>query len=226
MSGNGREFNLGNYRRILARALELGYSFQTFSGYLEKPQEKVILLRHDVDVSLERAMEMAQLEEGLKILSTYFVRLHASFYNLLDHDNLKRLQELLVGGFEIGLHQEVNRCSEDIRVAVELLKREKALLETLLGQPLRGVSAHLPKRKALRGSAELLAATGFDYSPSQEIFNQGAIFISDSNRQWKEFSFQEALGRSDKILANIHPVWWVGKFADKNRLIDLLKEGK
>jgi hypothetical protein len=225
MSRNDGEFCLAHYRRILARALDLGYSFQTFSGYLARPQKRVVLLRHDVDVSLEYAIEMADLEDSLKISSTYFVRLHSSFYNPLEHRNMERLQQLLAQGFEIGLHHEVNRFSEDIQKATELLKKEKALLEILMGQTVHGVSAHLPKWHAIRGSAALLAATGFTYSPGQEIFNRDAVFVSDSNRRWKEYSLQEALGRSDKVLANIHPVWWVDRVTDVAALIESLKTG-
>jgi hypothetical protein len=42
----------------------------------------------------------------------------------------------------------------------------------------------------------------------------------------KPCSFEEALKRSDKILAKIHPVWWVDKITDPTGLIKLLGEGK
>jgi len=45
-------FTLPYYIRLLQHALALGYKFQTFSEYLEKTKDRVILLRHDVDVSL------------------------------------------------------------------------------------------------------------------------------------------------------------------------------
>jgi hypothetical protein len=225
MPRNHGEFSLENYGLILTQALDLGYKFQTFSEYLARPQKRVVLLRHDVDVSLEYAMEMADLEDSLKISSTYFVRLHSSFYNLLDHRNLERLRQLLDRRFEIALHQEVNRFTENIDQAAAILQREKALMEILMGQTVHGVSAHLPKWHTIRGSAALLAATGFNYSPSQETFNRGAVFVSDSNRRWKEYSLQGALGRSDKVLANIHPVWWVDKGADVAALKESLKAG-
>jgi len=226
MPGRDGEFSLAGYRRILARALELGYGFQTFADYLRAPRERVVLLRHDVDVSLAYALEMAELEASLHICSTFFVRLHASFYNLLEARNLERLRELAALGFEIGLHQEVSRFAEDRHKAMELLKKEKELLEFMVGRPIPGVSAHLPKWHALRGTAALLAAVGFTYAPGQEIFNRGAIFVSDSNRRWKGCSFLEALGRGDKILANIHPVWWVGAIADPAELIEALIAGR
>lgn len=50
------EFNLERYREILVKAIDKGFSFQTFSDYLARPASKVVLLRHDVDVSIEWAL--------------------------------------------------------------------------------------------------------------------------------------------------------------------------
>ncbi len=226
MTGVAAEFKLENYSLTLGRALSMGYAFQTFSGYLERPAPKVILLRHDVDVSLEDALEMAELEYELQVCSTFFVRLHSGFYNLFDHENINRVKRLIGMGFEIGLHQELWKFTTELDFAVELLRHEKALVETVFGIKVKGLAIHLPKLNPFKISPEFLEETGFKYRPGSEIFNRDAIFISDSNQQWKRYSFADALGQCDKILANIHPVWWMAKITDVAGLINLLKEGK
>lgn len=226
MLNGEQQFSLDNYRRILSRALELEFVFQTFADYLEHPRKKVILLRHDVDVSLKYAMQLAEIEYRLGVTSTFFVRLYSDFYNPLKGADIGRLLELAEMEFEVGLHQELCKFTDHKPEALKRLTREKLLLETLLGRPLWGVSTHLPKRNTIPLTPEFLAETGFKYRPGGELFNKDAIFISDSNNRWKTFSFEEALERSDKILANIHPVWWVGKITDRASLIELLREGK
>jgi hypothetical protein len=225
MKKEAKQFNLPCYHEILSKAIDMGYVFQTFSDYLSQPKTKVILLRHDVDVSLEYALAMARVEHELKVLSTYFVRVHSTGYNLFDRHNYKRLQELVSMGFEIGMHQEVCNFANNPQEALGMLIREKAVIENILGQPINGVATHLPKQNTIRITPEMLQQTGFRYSPGSEIFNESAIFVSDSQNRWKRYTFEETLGFSDKILANIHPVWWVGNITDVEGLIRSLREG-
>lgn len=218
-------FSLAQYREILHRALASGFNFQTFSQYLTAPARKVVLLRHDVDLSLEYAMEMAYLENELGVKSTYFVRIHSTRYNLFDRFNFRYLQELLSLEFEIGVHQEVCNFTHNCEDSLELLKREKLIIESILGREVYGVATHIPKRNHYHLSSEIIDKIGFNYAPDFEIFNQDAVFISDSNKRWKKYTFNEALTISDKILANIHPVWWVGKVDDVEGLIAFLRDG-
>ena len=219
-------FDLGRYCEILLNAIEMGFAFQTFSDYLANPGKKVILLRHDIDVSLEYGMQMARIEHHLGIHSTFFVRFHSDFYNLLEEENMNRLAKLAEMGFEVGFHQEIYKFTADRKQLVEILKIEKALVEAIMGRLAHGVATHLPRKNVIQMTSEFLSETGFNYRPGSEIFNQDALFISDSNKRWKTCSFDEALEKSDKILANIHPVWWVGKFTDPTTLIALLGKGK
>jgi hypothetical protein len=225
MNRGSASFSLAQYRRILQQALAAGFSFQTFSQYLTAPARKVILLRHDVDLSLEYAMEMARLENELGVKSTYFVRIHSTRYNLFDRFNFRFLQELLGLGFEIGVHQEVCNFTHNCEDSLELLKREKLIIETILGREVYGVATHIPKRNHHSLSPEVIDRIGFKYAPDFDVFNRDAVFISDSNKRWKKYTFDEALSISHKILANIHPVWWVGKVGDVEGLIAFLRDG-
>jgi hypothetical protein len=213
------------YRGMLIKAKELGFAFQTFSEYLDNPSKKVIMIRHDIDVSLEWALELAQIEYDLGICSTYFVRVHSTRYNLFDQHNYRRLHKLKNMGFEIGVHQEVCNFCNTRDEAILLLKREKTVVESILGCHIRGVATHIPKSSLLKITQEVLEETLFDYTPGGEIFNEGAIFVSDSNCHWKQYSFERAILLSDKVLANIHPVWWLGKVENQLELIQFLKEG-
>lgn len=218
-------FSLALYREILTDALQLGFEFQTFSQYLQAPVKKTVLLRHDVDVNLEWALRMARVERELDIRSTYFVRIHSTRYNLFDRHNYRYLHELKQMGFEIGVHQEVSSFAANSADAILLLKREKTVIETILGCAVNGVATHIPKSNILRLTPEVIKEAGFVYSPGAEIFNRNAIFVSDSNNHWKPYTFTEAIRKCEKVLANVHPVWWVGNISDTSALIQFLKDG-
>jgi hypothetical protein len=220
-----RKFDISSYHGILLEAIELGFAFQTFSEYLDAPLEKVILIRHDVDISLEWALEMSRVEYELGIRTTYFIRVHSTRYNLFDRYNYRRLHELKDKGFEIGVHQEVCNFAETADEAFLLLKREKKVIESILGCEVRGVATHLPKHNFIKITPEVMEKVGFLYEPGSEIFNKNALFVSDSNNHWKKYTFREAIRRSDKVLANIHPVWWIGSINSPESIINFLKEG-
>jgi hypothetical protein len=221
-----QEFSLEAYRGLLEQAKAAGFAFQSFTDYLAAPRDKLVLLRHDVDVSLEYALRLAQVERELQIKSTYFVRLHARFYGLDDADNRRRVRQLADWGFEIGLHQEAARFVNTMPEVIAFLQRDKARLEDLICQTVTGVSCHLPKHQFFQMDDALLAQTGFAYNPGGARFNRDAVFVSDSNRTWKQYSLAEALDLGDKVLANIHPVWWAPGELEAEAVIRALLAGE
>jgi hypothetical protein len=60
-------FDLGHYGEILAAATAGGYRFAPFQG---SPADGIVLLRHDVDLSLDAALRMAELEHGAGAAAT------------------------------------------------------------------------------------------------------------------------------------------------------------
>lgn len=170
--------------------------------------------------------QLAEVERSLGVRSTFFIRLHSFFYNAIEDANIARMKRLSEMGFEIGIHQELWKFTDDSQSAGELLGSERRLMEILLRREIFGVATHLPNYNIFRMNSEIMAAAGFRYRPGSEAFNEGALFVSDSNSRWKKFSLEEALDRTNKVLATVHPVWWVGKVADTAELIESLKEGK
>ena len=72
-------FDLAHYRELLDAAKAGGYRFATFEA---EPQPGDVLLRHDVDLSLEAALELARLEQRAGARATYFLMTESVFYNL------------------------------------------------------------------------------------------------------------------------------------------------
>lgn len=94
-------FSLDHYRELLESAQEGGYRWTSFG---DAPKSGDLLLRHDVDLSLDAALEMAELEASVGARATYFLMTQSVFYNLGSSEGrraLNRLRELEHG---VGLH--------------------------------------------------------------------------------------------------------------------------
>src|SRR5205814_7687515 len=72
-------FDLDHYVELLDAARGGGYRFAFFD---REPQAGDLLLRHDVDMSLESAVTMAELEAERDVAATYFLMTRSDFYNL------------------------------------------------------------------------------------------------------------------------------------------------
>ena len=94
-------FDLGHYAEMLAAAKAGGYRFATFEG---TPQEGTVLLRHDVDLSLDAALRMAELEHAAGAAATYFLMTESVFYNLDSKEGVAAIAHLRELGHRVGLH--------------------------------------------------------------------------------------------------------------------------
>ena len=87
-------FTLDHYRELLRAARAGGYRFSHFD---QPPRRGDLLLRHDVDLSLDAALRMAELEAEAGAWSTWFLMTRSAFYNLASsegHHAIVRLREL------------------------------------------------------------------------------------------------------------------------------------
>src|SRR6187200_1433978 len=78
-----------------------GYRFVHFD---HEPQEGEIFLRHDVDLSLAAAVQVAELEAERGVSATYFLMTRSVFYNLASAEGERALERLRELGHRVGLH--------------------------------------------------------------------------------------------------------------------------
>ncbi|MGB2954007.1 MAG: hypothetical protein WBB74_11555 [Gaiellaceae bacterium] len=105
-------FDLDHYRELLDAAKAGGYRFAFFDA---EPRAGDLLLRHDVDLSLEAALEVAELEAGLGVRATYFLMTQSVFYNLASLEGEQALERLRRLGHRVGLHAVWPRAELDDR---------------------------------------------------------------------------------------------------------------
>jgi hypothetical protein len=97
-----RDFTLEKYKKLCLALLDSGYTPLTVYSYLTgKPKNnKLVVLRHDIDRRPGNALRMAELEHELGIQSTYYFRFPYTF----KPDIIGKIHDL---GHEIGYHYEV-----------------------------------------------------------------------------------------------------------------------
>ncbi len=94
-------WSLAGYATLLEAASAAEYRFAHFD---HEPRPGEILLRHDVDLSLAAAVQMAEVEAAQGASATYFLMTRSVFYNLASAEGegvLTRLRDL---GHRVGLH--------------------------------------------------------------------------------------------------------------------------
>jgi len=105
-------FDFGHYRELLDAARAGGYRFAFFEG---EPREGDLLLRHDVDISLDAALRLAELEAEAGARATYFLMTESVFYNLASAEGERALPRLRELGHSVGLHAVYPRAGSDER---------------------------------------------------------------------------------------------------------------
>jgi hypothetical protein len=176
-------FSLEHYRELLAAAADGGYRFAFFD---EQPSPGVIFLRHDVDLSLDAALRMAEAEVEEAAFATYFLMTQSVFYNLASPEGLRAVNRLRELGHRVGLHAVWPGAELDHRF-----------------DPV--VAWHNPEpeymSEALDGAVNVMQSPWFD--PNH--------YRSDSNQRWRHGCPHAQLARTEFewLQLLIHPEIWV-----------------
>ena len=195
-------FTYSCYGALIERLRTKGYCFARFGS---EQAHRRVYLRHDIDLSIERAVKMARVEAELGVRSVYFVMLASKLYNVLSPENREEIRHIVAFGHEFGLHL-VTESAHDAATISRQCTTEAQLLEGVIGQPIRAFSFHRPPRKQLAlkiNPPDLINV----YAPP--YFGPDR-YISDSNHHWRcgdPLAFVEEFD-GDVLQLLTHPVWW------------------
>jgi len=216
------DFTLGNYSFLLKFAMK-NYSFVFFEDNIPT---KSIILRHDIDVSIEHAFKMAKIEESLGVCATYFVQLHSRFYNTVDAKNYILIKDLLKMGHKVGLHFDTHFWGVDNeRLLEHYLTQDKKMFENIFEINLDAFSFHNNDEFTLRCEREKIAGLINVYS---KYFKGQISYCSDSLGYWRYDRLEDILKKSnvnDRIQILIHPCWWHKEvLAPRQRIMKIITE--
>ncbi len=201
------KFTLTAYGEMLERFSDAGYGICSFADV--RTEEPDLVLRHDVDMSLAAACEMAEFEAGLGISSTYFVLVRSPLYNVLSNENLKRLRRILSMGHDVGLHFDAALYDGKVEELNTAAEAECAVLESFLGCRIGLISLHRPQ-PVLLGNNEPIAGRAHCY---QSRYFTDIGYCSDSRGGWFHGHplDHQAVKKCHALQLLTHPIWWTGR---------------
>ena len=198
------EFTYVAYVNMLRILRNNDYVICGYHDYIQ--HEKCVILRHDVDVSLEKALQFAVIEKKHNACSTYFILLSSDFYNIASAKSLCLINEIKNNGHEIGLHfDEANYNYFPKQDICSHIEREIRIMSEILEMEISTVSMHRPSKKSLTEDYKLQNATN-SYS---KIFFEEFKYVSDSRRFWRE-SVIDIISRNTfkKLHILTHAFWY------------------
>ena len=175
-------FDLDHYRELLDAARAGGYRF---AGFDRAPVAGDLILRHDVDLSLEAAVAVAEVEAGAGAWSTWFLMTRSVFYNLASHEGERALARLRELGGRIAHHA--------VWPDVDLDERFEPVVAWHNPDP-----AYMTA--PIDGATNVMAAPWFD--PDR--------YRSDSNAHWRHGCPHDQLARGEFEWLQLltHPEIW------------------
>lgn len=199
------EFTWNAYEELIRLIKREGYRVVQYheSKNMDAP---CVILRHDIDNSVEKALQMAVREMNLGVSSTFFVLLTSEFYNVASAASGKMLREMNQMGHRIGLHFDESiyfgKTDNEIKDAAE---KERMILEQILEIPIREISMHRPSKRALEADWNFSTMIN---SYGKEFFHNFK-YVSDSRMHWRE-DVTAIIGSHeyDKLHILTHAFWY------------------
>ena len=201
---------------------EIGQRFETSYFGNSNTNHSWLVLRHDLDFSLNAGLVLSEAEKDLGIKSQFFVRTNSNSYNVnssLSRKELLNLSELQ----EIGIHADSPSSYLNYEHFQTNLRISKEIIENIICKEVRLISYHRPKTIDLNGP-ELVEELVNMYSAS--LFKE-RTYISDSANTWNTEKYDMLFNNSihtKKIQLLLHPEWWLHTNGKKSFLICLQNE--
>lgn len=200
------DFSYTDYKALILALNQNGYVICDYDSWCDF--DRCVILRHDVDISLEAALSFARIEESLGVKSTYFVLLTSDFYNLFSAKSRAILQGIINCGHEIGLHFDETQYPEAMGksdMVITKITEEANVLSTILQLPVTKVSMHMPSKEILHADIRI---PGMINSYGKTFFNEFK-YLSDSRRRWREPVMLIVNSQKfSRLHILTHPLWY------------------
>jgi hypothetical protein len=200
------DFTEANYRKLV----RLAQNNYTFCGYRTPQIGRQIVWRHDIDVSMHRALRLAQIESEEGVRSTYFLYPRSIFYNLLSTDIHGLVRKIISLGHDIALHFDSTHLGSGVGRAdlIAAIANERDLLEREFGVVPTAVSFHLygVLEERMPDDDEVAGLVNAYSKRMRETFG----YVSDSNGIWLHRRLYDVLkdSREDRLQVLTHPEMW------------------
>ena len=212
------DFTINKYKELVSALKDAGYEFVTYAEYAEgRRADKLIVMRHDVDKLVERARQLAEVENDMGVRASYYFR--EKFIDD-DSDEIRYIESL---GHEVGYHYEdfvMEKGDVDKAYAMFVRNIEKmrqvadVRTITMHGSPMSRFDSKDMWRVYDYKKLGLIGEPQFDVDWND------MFYLTDTGRSWN------GVNRRDKVV-DFKSVWeakgWVYKTTDD--VIKAVREG-
>lgn len=203
------DFTVKKYTELLNALLNAGYTFQTFEEYLSNPQERAIILRHDVDLLPQNSLAFAEIQNKKGVKGSYYFRAVPESW---DEKIIKQIHKL---GHEVGYHYEcLTTTKGDVEKGIKDFETNLKKLRALV--PVSTICMHgSPMSK--HDSKDLWKE--YDYrdfgiigEPYFDVNFKEVFYLTDTGRKWDgnkvsvrdrvDSGFDLAFHKTDEIIVS------------------------
>jgi hypothetical protein len=213
-------FSLDHYFDVIETARNAGYAIGPLCDFhhMKDNSKKFIILRHDVDLSLNYALKLAKLEADRGLRAIYYVLLHTDLYNAISEAGSRALRHMSDMGHEIGLHIDT-RFFRSGKPILSQIEDECKMLENITGKEVLSISQHTP---IITPDLSVELASRYIEARDPRILEH-LKYISDSGRNWRQGCMCNHIGKADRFQILTHPIWWVTGEQSRDLVFDRLK---
>ena len=205
-------FSYKDYRDIVKAVKETGLACD-YKTAIER--DRFVIMRHDVEYSVERAYSMSKVEESLDFTSNFFFQWTNNSYNLLSKKNMDMIKDMHERGQNIGLHFALNGMT-DMQMIRERIKKEIDILSEMFGFTIDTFSIHRPSKDVLKENIKLdgiyNAYQDEFFTFAENVTDETPVavkYMSDANHIWR-YGYPDAdhINGHDKVQILVHPFGW------------------
>lgn len=211
-------FSYSDYKEIINIIKESGRGCNFRQA---QARDKFIIMRHDVEFSVDRAFALSKLELSMDFTSTYFFQWTNNSYNILSKKNMDMIKYMHERGHVIGLHFALNGLT-DMELVRKKILQEIHVLSEMIGVEITEFSIHRPSADVLRENIKfpgiINAYQDEFFTFSENVTESTPLhvkYISDAKHRWNYGTPDAAtLLENDRVQILTHPYSWTKKGYD------------
>ncbi len=194
------EFSFGSFEHVLDVIQSFDYVFSVFGEPVSRTCDRQVYLRHDVDLSPDRASKFGKIEFAREIRASYFFQIGAGTYDIFA-THTRDIIALLKGmNHCVGLHIDerlITADDESVGETIQWFRKRVIEVDQIC-------SFHRPTEDVL---GKDFASFTNAYAPA---YFSTARYVSDSRRNGGFLNnLQDLLcSKASPIQLLLHPGWW------------------
>jgi hypothetical protein len=215
-------YSLDNYKRLLMKITDNGYIFSAYDKISN--DDPTVILRHDIDDSIEYAHTMAEINASMGVSATFFVLIRTNAYNPFSFESIQLLKDIISMQQRLGIHIAIPpNIRGDTEKINSLILQDYYQLRSAIPDLDPVFAWHNPKDAFPNLSeSKKNCLVGFTNADCSDICGIKPLIVTDSNFLYTVRELEEIFEQKHHaIQLLIHPMQWVHNATDMTTVMIL-----